>query len=53
MLLSGSLLVDLASICLFGMAPYVVYQKIQLSKLGGMREQQNQLRAVRKRILWS
>ena len=42
-----SVLVDVASISLLMLAPYTVYQKRTLRKLGGMRGQLNGLRQVR------
>jgi hypothetical protein len=43
-------LVDLASITLIMFAPYVAYQKWQLSSLGGLRGQQNRLRKSANRL---
>jgi hypothetical protein len=43
-------LVDLASITLILFAPYVLFQKWQLSSLGGMRGQQNRLRKSANRL---
>jgi hypothetical protein len=43
-------LVDLASITLMIFAPYVAYQKWQLSSLGGLRGQQNRLRKSANRL---
>ena len=44
--LTVSVLVNIASICLLILAPYTIYQKTQLGKLGGFRHQQNELREV-------
>lgn len=46
MVMTASVLVDVASITLFALAPYAVYQKYQLAELGGMRGQMNDLRQV-------
>ena len=47
MVVTTSFLVDVASVTLFALAPYAVYQKYQLAELGGMRGQMNDLRQVR------
>jgi hypothetical protein len=47
MVLTVSILVDVASLWVLALAPYAVYQKHQLAELGGMRGQQNALRQVR------
>lgn len=47
MFVTISILVDVASISLIALAPYTIYQKRQLRKLGGLRGQQNELRHVR------
>ena len=44
MVFTVSSIVDVASICLFGLAPLVVFQKAKLHKLGGLRGQINEMR---------
>jgi hypothetical protein len=47
MVLTVSVLVDVASLLILALAHYALYQKYQLNELGEMRGQHNALRQVR------